>query len=278
MGILIIQKGANYSQNGLGQIVIPNLTEWDTSALTYIERIALTDEAQKRAVSDLCTNLKEAFLWDKITSLLPFLGTTEAQQKGDIKNDVSPLTLVGGLNLSNGCPVLSSTCYFKTSIRSDQAGHAAVTLSSPTNGMTIIGGQSFYGVGANTGFMTYNSGSGFEWWNMNPLMKKLVSESYAVTKGSFILSLSGVTGNYIYNNTNLIYENTVGITSNVTPNKWALGAWLDYATDPTNITPLNPVYTNSGIGIASFGGALTKLECVTFTNIINTYLTALNRI
>lgn len=279
MGIVIINKEADYSGLGLGKISMPDFTNYEEEALTFFERLSISDKLTKKSINTAVKQLKYSDLYNKIDKLYFFAGDNYNSVLADFKNNSTGLVQVGNPIIDNGVQ-LSSNKYIKTDSKSNTVGHALISIKDESESIRVLlGTQNFYNSPVPSGVLLYpTDGVNLKYWQIEPDLQANCSGK--VKKGTILINIGASLGNYLFNNDNLIGHNTNPLQPNplAISNKWCLGAWLDYAVDPTNTNPQNPLYSTDKLGCATFGSLLSKIECITLSEIMNRYLISMGRI
>lgn len=155
-------------------IIAGQISQWDVDAQKYIDSAGITNATEKTAISNCVKQLKDSALWNKLDAIYPFLGSTSASCKWNLKNPVNSnaafrLTFSGGWTFSstgalpNGVNGYANTYWNSISnagtanasvgiyLRTNTADGAKIDMgflrSSPTaiTGVTIRFGSEYYG-------------------------------------------------------------------------------------------------------------------------------------
>mgnify|MGYP001426073325 CR=1 FL=1 len=173
-------------------VIASQINQWDVYAQKYIDSAGITNATEKTAISNCVKQLKDSALWNKLDAIYPFLGSTSASCKWNLKNPVNSnaafrLTFSGGWTFSstgalpNGVNAYANTYWNSVAnagttnasmgvyLRTNTADGAKIDIgflrSSPTavSGITTRFGSEYYGaintIGAGT--ITNTNTTGF---------------------------------------------------------------------------------------------------------------------
>lgn len=87
-------------------VIASQINQWDVDAQKYIDSAGITNATEKTAIRNCVKQLKDSALWNKLDAIYPFLGSTSASCKWNLKNPVNSdaafrLTFSGGWTFSS---------------------------------------------------------------------------------------------------------------------------------------------------------------------------------
>ena len=155
-------------------VIASQINQFDVDAQKYIDSAGITNATEKTAILNCVKQLKDSALWNKLDAIYPFLGSTSASCKWNLKNPVNSnaafrLTFSGGWTFSstgalpNGVNAYANTYWNSISnagtanasmgvyLRTNTADGAKIDMgflrSSPTavTGIATRFGSEYYG-------------------------------------------------------------------------------------------------------------------------------------
>ena len=87
-------------------VIASQINQFDVDAQKYIDSAGITNATEKTAILNCVKQLKDSALWNKLDAIYPFLGSTSASCKWNLKNPVNSnaafrLTFSGGWTFSS---------------------------------------------------------------------------------------------------------------------------------------------------------------------------------
>jgi hypothetical protein len=279
--MIITVKNADYSGAGLG------FTNW---VKEYISKAGITDETQKTALLAMDAAIESAGLWPSIFGIVPFCGSTAAQQKWVFKKgEFNSGVFTGSGNTAGGYVAGEGNVFKFPYIYPD---------SSPSNfsmGVYNKTAETNPTVGTHRAMMGLNNvNNGY-----SPSHKVVLSRRYSTGGGNYTtFSQLGSTSNggfcFLTSGT---YDNTkVGLLQ-VVKDGSAL-SMIDNGVVIKTATSAEVLNSGGGNGITiggvqlggtvvadysaatitfAYWGKLTAVQAVAFNTIVNTFLTTIGR-
>lgn len=247
-------------------------TSNDIDAQAFIDAANITDPTQKSAINTLVISLKTNSIWDKFSSIYPFVGGTSTSHKFNLKDpqdtDISfRLSFLGGWTHSvNGIQPNGINGYANTFNTPSALNDTHLSIYSRTNSDGLfndIGNAT--NTTPNSIIIPKFSNSFFGHINQNANL----SVSSTGSTGLFLVSRTASDQITLYKNGALITTSSTVSTS--LPNlPLLISAWNQ---NPTTISR----YSNRQLAFTTVGSGLIQSEVLALYNIIQTFQTTLGR-
>jgi hypothetical protein len=225
----------------------------DPDAVAFLNAQGNSNAKEKYALNRLVIDLKQAGLWSKMVAIYPFLGSTAAMQKWNLKDprDVNAafrLEFFGGWTFSsngakpNGLNAYADTWLSPTTSLSTSSIHFSKYIrnndltGAKIEGCTDLANQYFVQINFSSGNVVLGSINSLGTWTQ------------ADTIGLFTASRISTTDLKAYKNSTQVASDTV--SSNVLPsNRFLIGARNDGF--PQFYNPYETAFESIGLGLTS---------------------------
>ena len=250
---------------------------YDVDAQKFIDSAGISG-SEATAINNLVVQLKDSSVWDNLDFIYPFIGSTAATQKWNLKDPATfKLTFNGTwTHSSTGAdPAANNSSYANTGYTPSSSGnmttsscHISIDVVEGTGGA----GASNWDMGSYNGesqaliFSTLVSGSVGQFYNL----KNNASFANSFAIGYFISNLETSSNSKLYQYGTQVNQNTSAAGSLPTHPIY-LGSMNFSGTNFTNSA------TGRKIDFATGGTTLSSTEIRALTNILETYNTAIGR-
>lgn len=263
----------------------------DTDANTFLLVTGITDTTTVNAICTLVTDLKSAGLWNKMTAVYPFVGTTSTTQKYNLKNpsDSDPayrLTFSGGIvhsatgALPNGVNGYANTFVNSAVTNFPSPNYISMSYYSRTGGSHATGGNVIGSFGNPSGNVTSarmliryvgspNSTVGIVNYN-DGVFPNALTTTDTDGRGLYITTRSS-SANKLFIRGVLRATGAAGST-NLAPPPYNM---FLFAYNNRDSGALN--FSNKECAFAHIGIGLSDAEAVSLTTIVNAFQTTLGR-
>jgi hypothetical protein len=262
--------------------IISSMNKLDADAQAFLTASGITDQSFVQSINNLVRDLKSNNLWTKFNAIYPFVGTTAAMQRFNLKNTAQyTITFQGGATYTANGYTPTGTGYANTglngsSVLSQNSHHIAVysrtnsqSDSAAEIGAAVGSGASAVIIGLRLRTTTTPAANRYQIFannttNTTPTNAVANSDS----RGFFFQQRTASNYAEVYRNGTLLGSTTGA--SNGTVNLNVLIGAMNLSPSPVN-------YTTRNIAFASFGQTMTSAEALTYYNIVQSFQTSLNR-
>lgn len=246
---------------------------YDSDAQTFFTATGIIDNVQKNAINQLVLDFKSAGIWTKMKALYPFVGSTEATHKYNLKDprdlDAAYRLTFNGTwtHSSSGADPDGSTAYANTHL-------IPSLILSLGNTHTSYYSRENTASGTKPEIGQYDDGDHTLLIYIKDYSGNLAADSYS-TDNRLVVSNPNSQSFYINNRLSGIHK----ISRN--------GSDIVSTTSVSGLLPINQIqlggmsnhsqYSDRECAFASIGDGLTASEISTFNQIVNNYQCALSR-
>jgi hypothetical protein len=243
--------------------------DFDADVINYVTAYSITDPAIIVALNAFAVGLKSGALWSKLDVILPILGTTAAQHRGDLKTATDKVAWFGGVtHLSDelhfdGTTGYGSVDWQAPNLYSRTAAEFVTNITSGSNGWTGIFDTAVFGM------QLSKSGSNcvLDATGVNTLVG--VGASGAFGLRTAVVESSGTNGGKHYAGSTLVDQQTP--LSSPPANTW------NYFIGALNQSGTAILHAKRHCNFFAFGDGLTALEVAELNTLVTTFNTAIGR-